>query len=87
MTYTQDPWDGYDAEMCGADALYSGSHEIIGDVREVVEVCLRFEAWAENFRWRDRRVSALKNWHEESNFSEAQSIRLATTEVGRDTQR
>lgn len=80
----RDPWDGYDGEMYGADALYGGTHERIPNLFELVGVCLAFEAWAENFRWRDRRAGALKNWYEESDFSEAVSVRLATAEVGRE---
>lgn len=80
----RDPWEGYDEAAYAADALYCGPHEVIPNLMLLTDVCLNFEAWAENFRQRDRRTSSMPDWYQESIYSETTSIRMAATEVGRD---
>lgn len=74
----RDPWEGYDGEdVYGADALYDGPHEHIPDITLVIEVCLEFETWAEEFRMRLRATTKCPYWETWSIFSTRKSIELA----------
>lgn len=76
----RDPWEGYeDGATFGADALYSGPHEVIEDIVLLTDVCLAFEYWADDFRYWDRLESpvAASRWEQESKFAELTSINMA----------